>query len=227
MEIFLTVFTRQDSIVQINLWSFYPKMNFSDYLRQLFKSILDSIASLLNRVGLTPNSVTLIALLGNFIAAFLISLGWIQIGGFLVLLMGPLDAVDGTMARLRNQVSPFGAFLDSISDRYSELLVFGGLLIYYTRLADWRLCLLAYFAAVGSVMVSYTRARGEGLGFSVKIGLLTRVERYLVMAPSLIFNIPAVGLWVIAILGNFTALQRIWQVWRQSSQPDRVKSLEE
>ena len=223
----MTVLPRQDSIVQINLWSFYPKMNFSDYLRQLFKSILDSIARLMNRAGLTPNSVTLIALLGNFIAAILISLGWIQIGGFLVLLMGPLDAVDGTMARLRNQVSPFGAFLDSISDRYSELMVLGGLLIYYTRMADWRLCLLAYFAAVGSVMVSYTRARGEGLGFSVKIGLLTRVERYLVMAPSLILNIPAVGLWVIAIFGNFTALQRIWQVWHQSSQPDRVKSLEE
>jgi len=116
-------------------------MNFSDYLRQLFKSILDSIARLMNRAGLTPNSVTLIALLGNFIAAILISLGWIQIGGFLVLLMGPLDAVDGTMARLRNQVSPFGAFLDSISDRYSELMVLGGLLIYYTRMADWRLCL--------------------------------------------------------------------------------------
>jgi CDP-diacylglycerol---glycerol-3-phosphate 3-phosphatidyltransferase len=77
---------------------------------------------------------------------------------------------------------------------------------------------------VGSVMVSYTRARGEGLGFSVKIGLLTRVERYLVMAPSLIFNFPEVGLWVIALLGNFTALQRIWQVWRQSSQPGGVKS---
>jgi CDP-diacylglycerol--glycerol-3-phosphate 3-phosphatidyltransferase len=224
MGIFLTVFTRQDSIVQINLWSFYPKMNFSDYLRQLFKTILDSIARLMNRVGLTPNSVTLIALLGNFVAAILISLGLIQIAGFLVLLMGPLDAVDGTMARLRDQVTPFGAFLDSISDRYSELLVLGGLLVYYTNLADWRLCLLTYCAAVGSVMVSYTRARGEGLGFSVKIGLLTRVERYLVMAPSLIFNIPAVGLWVIAIFGNFTALQRIWQVWRQSRQPGRVKS---
>ena len=223
----MTVSTRQDSIVQINFWSFYTKMSFSDHLRQFFKTILDSIASLMNRAGLTPNSVTLIALLGNFVAAILISLGWIQIGGFLVLLMGPLDAVDGSMARLRNQVSPFGAFLDSISDRYSELIVLGGLLIYYTRLADWRLCLLAYFAAVGSVMVSYTRARGEGLGFSVKIGLLTRVERYLVMAPSLIFNIPIVGLWVIAIFGNFTALQRIWQVWHQSSQPDRVKSLEE
>ena len=221
----MTVSTRQDSIVQINFWSFYTKMSFSDHLRQFFKTILDSIASLMNRAGLTPNSVTLIALLGNFVAAILISLGWIQIGGFLVLLMGPLDAVDGSMARLRNQVSPFGAFLDSISDRYSELMVLGGLLIYYTRLADWRLCLLAYFAAVGSVMVSYTRARGEGLGFSVKIGLLTRVERYLVMAPSLIFNIPIVGLWVIAIFGNFTALQRIWQVWRQSSQPDSVKSL--
>jgi CDP-diacylglycerol---glycerol-3-phosphate 3-phosphatidyltransferase len=222
--LFLTVFTRQDSIVQIKFYPFFSKMNFSDYLRRLFKKILDSIAFAMNHLGFSPNLVTLIALLGNLVAAILISQGWIQIGGFIVLLMGPLDAVDGAIARLRNEVTPLGAFFDSISDRYSELLVLGGLLVYYTRLADWRLCLLTYLAAVGSVMVSYTRARGEGLGFSVKYGLLTRVERYLVMAPSLIFNLPAVGLWVIAVLGNFTAAQRIWQVWRQSSQPGRVKS---
>lgn len=199
-------------------------MIFSDYLRQLFKTILDSIANSMNRAGFTPNSVTLIALLGNIIAAILIPFGWIRIAGFLVLLMGPLDVVDGSLARLRNQATPLGAFLDSVSDRYSELLVLGGLLVYYTSLADWRLCLLTYFAALGSVMVSYIRARGEGLGFSVKIGLLTRLERYLVMAPSLIFNFPALGLWVIAIFGNLTALQRIWQVWRQSNLIGKVKS---
>jgi CDP-diacylglycerol--glycerol-3-phosphate 3-phosphatidyltransferase len=136
--------------------------------------------------------------------------------------MGPLDAVDGTMARLKNQVTPFGAFLDSISDRYSELLILGGLLFYFTQMQDWRSCILAYFAAVGSVLVSYTRAKGESLGFSVKAGLLTRVERYLVMAPSLILNYPVIGLWVIAIFGNFTAVQRIWQVWHQSNLPGKT-----
>lgn len=193
-------------------------MNFSDLLRRLFKNVLDFIGKSLNKAGFTPNSVTLIALIGNLIAAVMISFGHIQAAGVVVLLMGPLDAVDGTMARLDNHVTAFGAFLDSISDRYSELLILGGLLFYFTQMQNWHSCILTYFAAVGSVLVSYARAKGESLGFSVKAGLLTRVERYLVMAPSLIFNSPVIGLWIIAIFGNFTAVQRIWQVWRQSSQ---------
>jgi CDP-diacylglycerol--glycerol-3-phosphate 3-phosphatidyltransferase len=198
-------------------------MSFSDHLRQFFKYLLDYLGKLLNRVGFTPNSVTFIALFGNLIAAFLISFGQIKAGGVIALLMGPLDAVDGTMARLRNRVTPFGAFLDSISDRYSELLILGGLLFYFTQIQDWKACILAYLAAAGSVLVSYTRARGEALGFSVKSGLMTRVVRYLVMAPSLILNIPIIGLWIIAIFGNLTAIQRIWQVWRQSNQTGGAK----
>jgi len=156
------------------------------------------------------------------VAAILIANGKIQIGGVIVLLMGPLDAIDGAMARLGNQVTPFGAFLDSMSDRYSELAILGGLLIYFVKMHAWSTCLLVYLAAVGSVLVSYARARGESLGFSVKIGLLTRVERYLVMAVSLILNLPTVGLWIIAVLGNFTAIQRIWHVWRQTNLSEKA-----
>jgi CDP-diacylglycerol--glycerol-3-phosphate 3-phosphatidyltransferase len=190
-------------------------MTFSDLLRQWFKNVLDFFGKLFTQIGLTPNAMTLVALIGNIIASILIATKNIQWGGILVLVMGPLDAVDGAMARLQNKVSPFGAFLDSISDRYSELVILGGLLVYFVQVENWQACLLVYFAAMGSVLVSYIRARGEALGFSAKDGILTRVERYLVMAPSLIFNFPLIGLWVIAILGNLTAIQRIWQVWIQ------------
>lgn len=193
-------------------------MSFSDHLRNIFKDFLELLGKAFINAGLKPNNVTLLALFGNLIAAGLIAFGQIQIGGILALLMGPLDAVDGTMARLLNQVTPFGSFLDSMSDRYSELAILGGLLINFIRMQDWSACLLVYFAAMGCVLVSYARAKGESVGFSVKSGILTRVERYLVMAPSLIFKLPVIGLWVIAILGNFTAFQRIWQVWSQASQ---------
>ena len=197
-------------------------MSFSDLLRQWFKNVLDFFGKIFTRIGLTPNAMTLIALVGNIIASILIATKNIQWGGILVLVMGPLDAVDGTMARLQNKVTSFGAFLDSISDRYSELLILGGLLVYFIQLKEWQACLLVYFAAMGSVLVSYIRARGEALGFSAKAGILTRVERYLVMAPSLIFNVPLIGLWVIAIFGNLTAIQRIWQVWIQSKKSGKT-----
>ena len=190
-------------------------MSFSDLLRQWFRNVLDFFGKSFTRMGLTPNAMTMIALIGSIIASILIATKNIQWGGILVLVMGPLDAVDGAMARIQDKVTPFGAFLDSISDRYSELLILGGLLAYFIQLEYWQACLLVYFAAMGSVLVSYIRARGEALGFSAKAGILTRVERYLVMAPSLIFNVPLIGLWIIAIFGNLTAIQRIWQVWIQ------------
>jgi CDP-diacylglycerol---glycerol-3-phosphate 3-phosphatidyltransferase len=197
-------------------------MSLSDHLRRIFKDFLDSMGNALIKAGLSPNAITLIALFGNLIAAVIISFGQIILGGFIVLLVGPLDAVDGAMARLLNQLTPFGAFLDSMSDRYSELAILGGLLIYFIRIQNWQACLLVYFAAIGSVLVSYARAKGESLGYAVKSGILTRVERYLIMAPSLILNVPLIGLWVIAVLGNITAFQRIYQVWLQSNQSART-----
>lgn len=193
-------------------------MIFSDHLRKIFKGLLDFIGKIFIKAGFSPNAITLIALLGNFIAAIIIIFGQIQLGGLIVLLVGPLDAVDGTMARLLNKVTPFGSFLDSMADRYSELAILGGLLIHFIKNQNWQASLLVYFAAIGSVLVSYARAKGESLGYSVKSGILTRVERYLIMAPSLILNVPVIGLWVIAVLGNFTAFQRIYQVWLQSNQ---------
>jgi CDP-diacylglycerol--glycerol-3-phosphate 3-phosphatidyltransferase len=120
------------------------------------------------------------------------------------------------MARLRGESSDFGAFVDSVSDRYSELIIYGGLLYYFLTLGEPVGGLLVFGAAAGSVLVSYVKARAEGLGYQAKVGLLTRVERYLVLAPSLVFNQLYIGLGIIAIFANITALQRIWHVRSQA-----------
>lgn len=191
------------------------KITFTDQMRARFRGILDPIGAFLNRLGLMPNTMTILGLVGNTAGAVLLAQGNMRVGGLIILVMGPVDALDGTMARLRGEESEFGAFVDSVTDRYSELVIFGGLLFYYIQQGDWTMALVTYLAAGGSVLVSYIRARASSLGYDTKVGILTRMERYLVLAPSLVLNIPWVGLWIIAILANITALQRIWDIRRQ------------
>lgn len=191
------------------------KITFTDQMRARFRGILDPIGAFLNRLGLMPNTMTILGLVGNTAGAVLLAQGNMRVGGLIILAMGPVDALDGTMARLRGEESEFGAFVDSVTDRYSELVIFGGLLFYYIQQGDWTMALVTYLAAGGSVLVSYIRARASSLGYDTKVGILTRMERYLVLAPSLVLNIPWVGLWIIAILANITALQRIWDIRRQ------------
>ena len=116
------------------------------------------------------------------------------------------------MARLRGDPSDFGGFVDSVSDRYAEFITFGGLLYYFLSQENYSGVMLTFAATAGSVLVSYVKARAEGLGFTAKVGILTRVERYIVLIPLLIFNQPLVAVVLIAILGNVTALQRILHV---------------
>lgn len=185
-------------------------------MRLRFRGILDPIGAFLNRIGLMPNTMTILGLAGNTVGAILLAQGKMTIGGLVILAMGPVDALDGTMARLRGEPSEFGAFVDSVTDRYSELVIFGGLLFYYIQQGNWQAALVTYAAAGGAVLVSYVRARASSLGYDTKIGILTRMERYLVLAPSLVVNYPLVGLWIIAVLANITALQRIWDIRRQT-----------
>ncbi|MBI3150753.1 MAG: CDP-alcohol phosphatidyltransferase family protein [Chloroflexi bacterium] len=189
-----------------------PKPTFTDRLRIIFKGILDPIGAFLNRIGLTPNTITLLGLVGTTIGAYFISQGRMTTGAFVLLASVLVDAFDGTMARLRGDPSDFGGFVDSVSDRYAELITFGGLLYYFLSLADYPGVMVTFAAAAGSVLVSYVKARAEGLGFTAKVGILTRVERYLVLIPLLVFNQPFIASVVIAVLGNITALQRILHV---------------
>jgi CDP-diacylglycerol--glycerol-3-phosphate 3-phosphatidyltransferase len=197
------------------------KKTFTDYLRLWFKWVVDPLAKLFLRIGFTPNMMTMLGLAGNTVGAIFLSQGNMLVGGIFVLLMTPIDALDGTMARLRGDSGDFGAFVDSVSDRYSELIIYGGLLYYFLSIGEPLGGLLAFTAAAGSVLVSYVKSRAETLGYEAKVGILTRAERYLVLAPSLVLSywVPSlvyVGLGIIAIFANITALQRIWHVRSQA-----------
>ena len=195
-----------------------PQFSLENSLRKLFKGVLESVGKWFNKLGILPNMITATGLIGNIFAAILISFGHLFWGGIIALVMGPLDAVDGTMARLRNENSAYGGFVDSVTDRYDELILLGGLMVFFVRGQNWIGCLLVYFAAMGSVLVSYVRSRAETLGFSAKVGIMTRVERYLILIPGLILKTPFTlyALGILAVLGNFTALQRFFHVRKQA-----------
>ncbi len=186
-----------------------PTSTFTDRLRIIFKGIIDPIGGFLNRTGITPNSITMLGLAGTTIGAYIISQGKMTIGGIVLLAFVLVDVLDGTMARLRGEPSDFGAFVDSVSDRYAEFITFGGLAYYFLSQDNHLGVMVTFLATAGSVLVSYVKARAEGLGFTAKVGILTRVERYIVLIPLLIFNQPFLAVVIIALLGNITAFQRI------------------
>ncbi|MBN1437825.1 MAG: CDP-alcohol phosphatidyltransferase family protein [Anaerolineales bacterium] len=189
---------------------------FTDRMRAQFKGVLDAVGGALGRLGISPNAVTLLGLAGSAAGAVLLALGKIPLGGWVILLSGATDALDGTLARLQGKASRFGAFLDSTADRFSEFFLFAGLGVHFALGADVLGVGLTFAAAIGSVMVSYEKARAEALGFECKVGLLTRMERYMVLCPLLILNLPLAAVGAVAVLGNFTALQRIWHVRGQA-----------
>jgi CDP-diacylglycerol--glycerol-3-phosphate 3-phosphatidyltransferase len=184
----------------------------TDYLRLWFKWVLDPLGRFFNSLGITPMMMTMLGLVGNTVGAYFLARGELLTGGILVALMTPIDALDGTMARLRGEASDWGAYVDSVSDRYSELIIYGGLLYRFLITGDTLGGMLTFAAAAGSVLVSYVKARAEGLGYDAKVGLLTRAERYIVLAPALVFNQLYLGLGILAVFANITALQRIWYV---------------
>ena len=192
------------------------KMTFTDRLRAWFKWVIDPLAIFFNRIGLTPNAMTLLGLAGNFAGAFFVAQGRMTTGGLLMLVSTPFDALDGAMARLRGEANEWGAFVDSVTDRYGELAILGGLLYHFANMGDSLASMVAFAAAAGTVLVSYVKARAEAVGFEAKVGWLTRAERYLVLAPALVFNQPLAAIWILAVFANFTAFQRIYYVRAQA-----------
>lgn len=195
----------------------------SRFLRHYIMWLLAPWQRLLVRTGVTPNALTfasLVAAAGSGAAA---AGGRFALAGWLYFLCGILDILDGRVARIRNQVSQAGAFFDSVIDRYAELFVFGGMAVFYR--ASWALGLVL-LAQLGSLMVSYTRARGEALGVSdLNIGLMQRPERLFYLGLSMVWApivegalghgaLPAYplvvgGLTLLAVSTNLTAVRRI------------------
>lgn len=191
------------------------RLTLTDFARVRLKGTLDAIGGFLNRLGVLPIQMTYLGLLGHALGAFFLWQGDMTTGGLVILVLAPVDALDGTMARLRGESSQWGAFVDSTVDRYSELFVFGSLIFYFASTGNVWGALFAFLAASGSVLVSYVRARAQSLGFDIKIGLLSRLERYLILIPSLVFNVPMYGMAIIAVGAHITALQRIFAMRRE------------
>ena len=178
--------------------------------------ILDPLSRLLARLGVQPNVLSVVGFFAASAAGALVAAGYIAHGGWLFLLSGPFDALDGFLARTAGLETRFGAFLDSFIDRYSEAAVLFGILCWSTFNGRHTLVLLTFLVLVGSIMVSYARARAEGLNISCKVGLFTRLERFIVLTITLLTKQLLIGLVVLAFLTNFTALQRMFHVYRQS-----------
>ncbi len=186
--------------------------SFSDSLRPKVAGILQPIGRWLIRLGISADAITLGGTLLMAVVGVLLANGQFLLGGVLVILSAPLDALDGTVARLAGVTSKFGAFLDSTSDRYAEGFILIGLLLYGLGRREDAIVILAFVAMWGSFVVSYTRARAEGLGYDCKVGLLTRFERFILIIAMLLTGWILPGLIALAVLTHITALQRILYV---------------
>ena len=180
--------------------------------------VTDPIVSPLAAIGITPNMISVFGFSGNRLAACLAAGGHFLAAGIVMLIASGLDLLDGALARKTGRVTVFGGVFDSVLDRLSEAAVLAGLLFHYTQIGGHvQEILLIYAAVVGSILVSYVRARAEADGIALREGLFTRAERVLLLGIALIVSHGAVpvALWILAVLSNFTAGQRVYVVWQR------------
>jgi CDP-diacylglycerol---glycerol-3-phosphate 3-phosphatidyltransferase len=172
--------------------------------------LVDPLVRVLASIGVTPAMLTTAGFLGNVAAAVAIAFGNLFLGGVFVLLFSALDMLDGALARATGKASRFGALYDSTLDRLSEAVVLAGIAWYYLDLGHREEPMLAIVALAGSLMVSYVRARSEGLGQPITDGLFTRSERVVITGVALLFGLVRPALWLLAVLTVLTAFQRLW-----------------
>jgi len=187
-------------------------------LQNGFVNLLTPLIKILTRWGINPNSFTLAGLIITSMAAVAFIMGHLRLGGFLILLGGLCDTIDGSLARFVNKATHFGAMFDSAVDRYCEFVMFFGIGVYFVMLKDYPTSVVAFFALCGSIMVSYTRARAESLGFDSRVGIMQRPERIVFLGLGALIHPGALkfAIWLVAIFANFTALQRIRHAYKQS-----------
>jgi CDP-diacylglycerol--glycerol-3-phosphate 3-phosphatidyltransferase len=189
----------------------------SERIGNLVRGHILGLGRFLAGLGLTPNMLTVIGVLLNAVVAVIIATDHPRLGGALLLVASAFDMLDGAVARASGLTSPFGGFLDSTLDRYSESLVFFGVLIYFIDGDDWKTgAILTFVSTVGALMISYARARAESLGYKASVGLLARPERVILLALFLMIGRPLIALWILAFATHLTALTRIAHVWRIS-----------
>jgi CDP-diacylglycerol--glycerol-3-phosphate 3-phosphatidyltransferase len=191
---------------------------FPEALQTRARGIAETVVAPLAAIGMTPNTATVLGFVLNVVTAGVIATGHLTAGGILLFFSAGFDMLDGALARVMQRQSSFGAFLDSLLDRYSESAILAALIYVFTIQGETGVVLLAYVAAVGSIMISYARARAEGLGLQAKVGIAPRPERVIILGIGLLISLPTTvaALVVLAFLTHVTAIQRLYHVWRQT-----------
>lgn len=187
----------------------------SERIGQWVRQYMLHVGKWFARIGVTPNMATVIGLVLNIAVAAVIASGHPRWGGIFLLVASAFDLVDGAIARSTGSTSKFGGFLDSTLDRYSEVVVYLGLLIWLNQTRDDHIgSVLILIASSGALMISYARARAEAVGYNATVGLVARPERVVLLAICLIINQPLWALWILAIATHLTAITRILHVWK-------------
>jgi CDP-diacylglycerol--glycerol-3-phosphate 3-phosphatidyltransferase len=192
-------------------------MTYTSLIGKIFGWMIDHIVRWLALSRIHPNVLTFVGLVINIVAAWMFARGKFVGAGLVVLGAGLFDMVDGRVARATDRVTRFGGFFDSVLDRYSDLALFMGLLVYYATINRFFYIVLTAVVMTGSVMVSYTRARAENSIPKCKVGFLERPERVVLVIIGALFNHMAQVLWVIAILSNITVIHRMIYTWQEAT----------
>lgn len=188
-----------------------------------FIKVIEKPVDFFIKLNVSPNFFTILGLILSGVGAFFYAEGYLVWGGVFILIGGISDTFDGKIARTRNIATKFGAVLDSSLDRYAEFLMFLGIMIYLMRIdtpLHYWTSIIAFFALMGSIMVSYVRARAEGLGMEGKVGMMQRAERIVLIGiASLVHEYALIGVvWIVALFANITAIQRIHSVWKEEKE---------
>lgn len=178
----------------------------------LFNRIVRSFV----RHGINPNILTSIGMAINLVAAYLFAVGYFRWAGAVIILAAIFDLTDGPVARTSHRVTTFGGFLDSVLDRYSDLLLLVGLLVFYSRADRFWYVILVAVCMIGAIMTSYTRARAENVISSCKVGFLERPERIVLLIIGALSKRMAPVLWVIFVFSNLTVFHRIVHTYRET-----------
>jgi CDP-diacylglycerol---glycerol-3-phosphate 3-phosphatidyltransferase len=189
----------------------------SRLIGRICKTLLDLIVAVVSSLRINPNLLTLIGFLITLYAAVQLARGKFLEAGLIIILAGIFDILDGRVARITNSVTKFGAFFDSVLDRYSDIAIFLGLMINYSKGQRLTYMILSGVVLMGAVMTSYTRARAESLIPLCKVGFMERPERLVLLIIGALSNRMAPVLWIMALFSNLTVVHRIAYTWKQAS----------
>lgn len=195
----------------------------SQTIGRICRAILNLMVRGISLLGVNPNLLTFVGFLITLLAAYYLAQGRFFDAGIVIIFSGIFDMLDGRLARITNKVTKFGAFFDSVLDRYSDMALFLGLLIHYARIQQMTYLVLAGIVMMGAVMTSYTRARAESLIPLCKVGFMERPERLVLIIIGALSGKMAPVLWVMAIMSNLTVIHRIVYTWKQASRSSSLK----